>query len=135
MSRAVHTDVPVTDRSVNRRLGYAFFAPMTGWVIHEMIGVAITGRSCNAGAGVAGWQWVVLVIITALAVVLAVSAGLIALRVFHHWRREGGVLRAEGWDRVEFLSLFALFMSMLLLINIFYFGVMPVVIDSCLRTT
>lgn len=133
MSRAMHEDLPRPDKRVERRLAFGVFAPPVAWFVHEIVGVSITGRNCDAGLD--GWQWAVLIGVSVAAAAVAVVAGLFSYRIFRGWTHGGSPTEAEGWDRVEFVSLFGMFISGLLLLNIIYFGAMPFVVESCLRST
>lgn len=134
MTRAVHTEVPKVRKGTNRRLAFGIAAAPAAWSIHEVAGFAIVGRNCLANDELMTWQWVVLITLTVFSIGLAVAGALTSLRVFRSWRRGGRLTRAEGWDRVEFLALFGIFTSVLLLLNLIYFSVLPLVLEPCLRT-
>lgn len=133
MTRAVHKEVPKTGRGTNIRLAFALFAGPVAWTAHQLVGVAVTGRACT-GATLAAWQWTVLWVVTATAVGLTVAGIGVAYRAFRGWNRDTPVSHAEGWDRVEFLSLLAMFIGGYLLLNIIYFGIMPLLVDPCIAS-
>jgi hypothetical protein len=135
MTRAVHTEMPKVSKSTNRRLAFGVLAAPTAWLIHEIAGVAIVGRNCQLAEDISSWQWVALTGLTVFAAALAIAGGLSAFRVFRRYDPAGRVTRAEGCDRVEFVALFGIFISAFLLLNIIYFGVMPLVVEPCLRVT
>lgn len=128
-------DQPGAARHIDRRLAFGLFAPPVAWFAHEVAGVAIVGRHCATADSLLGWQWVALTVLSLGAAAVAVAAAIGAYRVFRRHTRGGSVTEAEGWSRVEFLSLLGMFLSALLLLNIVYFGVMPFVVEPCVRTT
>lgn len=137
MSRAVHREVPKTTKSANRRLAFGVFAAPVAWTVHEMVAVALVGRTCQLGDELSNWQWTALTVLTVLAAILALAGLLTAYGAFRRWGRETGkrerLTRAEGWDRVQFVALTGVFVSAILLLNIIYFGVMPMIVEPCLR--
>lgn len=132
MSRAVHTEVPKVRKGVNRRLVFGIGAAPLAWLVHEVTGFAIVGRNCPSNVGLVTWQWVALGAITVVSLGLAVTGALVSLRVFRSWRRDARLTRSEGWDRIEFLALFGVFTSLLLLLNLVFFSVLPLVLEPCL---
>jgi len=134
MAEAFHRELPRTDKATDQRLRFGVFAAPIAWVLHEVIGVAVVGRACYGNAQLTAWQWITLGAVSIVAALVAVAGGLSAYRVFRQWENGARITRAEGWDRVEFVSLMGMFLSGFLLLNIIYFGVMPLVVDPCVRT-
>lgn len=124
---------PRTDRSTDRRLAFSVFAPPLAWFAHETIGVAVVGRHCAAADHLTGGQWTMLIASAAVAAAIAVTACVIAYRIFSRQAPAGRITEAEGWGRVEFISLLGMFVSVLLLLNIVYFALMPFVVNPCMR--
>lgn len=133
MSRAYHREVSTTDKRTNRRLAFGVFAAPVAWFLHEIIGVAVTGRHCEASM-IADWQWTVYVILPIVAAAIALAGLVTAYGVFRHNFQGKKITRVEGWGRVEFVAVFGVFLSSFLLLNIIYFGVMPFVVDPCVRS-
>lgn len=122
------------DAATDRRLAFAVFAPPLAWFVHEIVGVSVVGRECDQADVLATWQWATLIVVSAAAAAIAVAGFFAALRIFRRWT--GGATsatHAEGRGRVEFVALLGMFLSALLLLNIIYFGVMPFVVQPCLR--
>ncbi|MCW8195833.1 hypothetical protein F6455_13645 [Proteobacteria bacterium 005FR1] len=135
MTRAIHEEVPKSDKRTNRRLAFGVFAAPVAWLLHEIIGVSIIGRHCAAGAAdLQPWAWIALVLLSAAAIVTAASAIITAWRVFRERFHGQSITRVEGWSRVQFVSIFGVFVSSFLLLNILYFSVLPFVVDPCVRT-
>lgn len=126
------------DRATERRLWFGILAPPAAWTAAELVGYALVGRTCGAGgpaAGPATWQWTALFSVTASAAAVTLGAMAIAYGVFR--RRTGGapLTRTDARDRVEFMAAGGVILGSMLLLNIVYFGIMPMIVDPCLRTT
>lgn len=138
MSRAVHREAPTADKSINRRLAFGVFATPVAWFLHEIIGVSIVGRNCQPAQGIGGgdiaaWQWTLLVIVPIAAAATALAGVIVAFRVFRKEDPGAKITRVEGWNRVQFVAVFGALLSSFLLLNIIYFGVMPFVVEPCVR--
>lgn len=133
MSDAVHRNVTVSDRSLRRRIAFGVFGAPAAWFLHEIASVALLGRNCAVDT-LPGWKWWALATVSLAALATAAASGTAAWRAFAQHRTDGGVWHAEGWGLPEFLGLFGLFVSGLLLLNIVYFGVLPWVVEPCARS-
>ena len=133
MRYAVHREIPRTDRRTDRRLAFGVFAAPLAWLVHEIAGLAIIGRHCQDGGDLAGWQWTALVILPVAAAGIALAGVIVAFSTFRDVRPDSRITKVEGWSRVEFVAVFGAFLSGLLLLNIIYFGVMPFVVEPCVR--
>lgn len=122
------------DTATDRRLVFAVFAPPIAWFVHEVVGVSVVGRECDKADVLAAWQWITLVAVSVTAAAIAIAGFFVSLGIFRRWSRSSASARdAEGRGRVEFVALLGMFLSGLLLLNILYFGVMPFVVQPCLR--
>lgn len=130
MSRTVHPNVPVADRGTNRKLAFGVLATPLAWFINEIAGVAIVGRDCAPGDSPSSVHWIAIGLVTLCALGIAIAGVITSWRVLHS--RHSAVFKAEGWNRVEFIALFGLFVSALLLLNMIFFGVMPLVVEPCM---
>jgi hypothetical protein len=135
MSRAEHAEVSKPEKPVSRRLTFGIVAAPVAWFLFEVASFVIIGRNCRVNGGLLPWHWVALGVVTVLCIGLALAGAVTAYRVFKGWRRNGRITRAEGWDRIEFASVFGVFTSLLLLLNIIYFSVLPLVLEPCVRVT
>lgn len=117
-------------RRTERRLWFALLAAPVAWMLHEVIGVSIIGRSCTAGA-LPSWKWVTLLSVSATALIVAIAAAVVAYRTFKGWTEGGKIATAEGWNRVEFMAQLGFFLSLLLLLNIVLFGIVPLMVNPC----
>jgi len=123
---------------MRRRLWFSILGPPTAWTLAELVGVASVRAICTTGNGpaaLATWQWLLLLGIPVAAAIIAAAGLLVGVGSF--CRTSGGMrfLHAEGVDRVQFMAMAGIIISSFLLLNIIYFGVMPVIVDPCLRTT
>ena len=126
------------DRRTERRLWFSILAAPIAWAVAELASYALVGRVCRPASATAAldtWQWVAVFGIPLLCALVALAALLTALGVFRRWTGPVKVTRAEGWNRVEFMALFGGIVSLLLLLNIIYFGVLPAIVEPCLRVT
>lgn len=126
------------DKSTERRLWFSILAAPAAWTVAEVVAFAASGRKCgvHGTSGALGpLEWA-LVIGVPLAAALVAGAGLlVAIRVFRSWTGPVPITRAEGWNRVEFMAIAGAIISLLLLLNIVYFAVLPLIVDPCLRVT
>lgn len=123
-------DVPAR---VERRLWFGILGGPTAWTVNEIASYAIAAERCDVGAGLDVIGWTGLVGISVLAAALTIAAGWIAYGIFRDASGDGRITVAEGWGRVEFMAMAGVFTSALLLLNIVYFSIMPLLIDPCLR--
>lgn len=121
-------------KEVERRLWFGLLAAPAAWTISEIVAVSVLGRSCDSGPTLSAWQWVTLLGVSAAAIVVAAAAAVVSYRTFKARTRGGKVTAAEGWDRVEFMAQLGFFLSLLLLLNIVFFGLTPLLVDPCLHT-
>lgn len=133
MRSSTANEVSRPDAATDRRLAFAVFAPPIAWFVHEIVGVAVVGRECDKSDVLAAWQWSTLIAVSLAAAAVAIVGLFASLRIFHRWTGGAPLRRAEGRRRVEFVALLGVFLSALLLLNIIYFGVMPFVVQPCLR--
>lgn len=134
------------DPSTERRLWFGLLAAPLGWSVSEVVVFAVVGRRCAAGGSGAGmessltaslhtWHWIVLLGVPLAAAALAVAALVTSVGVFRQWTGAIRITEAEGWSRVEFMAIAGAIVSTLLLLNIVYFAVMPLLVDPCMRAT
>lgn len=123
-------DVPA---GVERRLWFGILAGPTAWTVHEIASYAIAAESCGRAGELGAAGWFGLVGIDVLAAALTAAALRVAYGVFRAASGGGRITAAEGWGRVEFMAMAGVFTSALLLLNIIYFSIMPLLIDPCLR--
>lgn len=135
------------DRGTERRLWFGLLAAPAAWTIAELVGYGVIGRACRPLALPRGFepvigaaelqtgQWLVVLGLQAAAAAVAVAAILMAYGVFRRWTGRVPITRAEGWNRVEFMAIGGVIVSSALLLNIIYFGVMPLIVEPCMRTT
>jgi hypothetical protein len=117
-----------------RRLWFGILAAPVAWTLNELVGVSVVGRVCGQQE-LSTLQWAVLFGLAAAAAAVALAAGLTAYRLFRRWTPDLKFTHAEGWTRVEFMAMMGVIISGFLLLNIVFFGIMPLFVNPCLRTT
>lgn len=133
MNRAVHEAVSRGNRGVRRRLAFALLAAPLMWSLHELASLVVVDGTCERASETT--QRLLLAAISVAAAAVAGGGLACGYGVFRHRRGGEGLFAAEGWDAVQFLALFAVFVSGLLLLNILYFSVVPFLVEPCLRST
>jgi len=116
-----------------RRLVFQVAASAVAWVSLGVADVIITWRACihetpHGGAGIPYFA------ITGLLFCLTLLAGGMSYRT---WRKLSGLtalLRAEGRERSEFLSLAGLYISFTLGAGIVWLGLPLFILEMCVRT-
>jgi len=116
-----------------RRLVFQVAASAVAWVSLGVADVLITWRACihetpQGGAGIPSFA------ITGLLFCLTLLAGGMSYRT---WRKLSGLtalLRAEGRERSEFLSLAGLYISFTLGAGIVWLGLPLFILEMCVRT-
>lgn len=126
------------DRETERRLWFSLLAAPLAWTAAQLGAYVVAGRDCGVqgpGGVLDGWQWLAVLGIPAAAALVALAGLVVAVGVFRRWSGPVSITRAEGWNRVEFMSLVGAIVSVVLLLNIVFFGIMPLIVDPCLRVT
>lgn len=134
------------DAGTERRLWFGLLAAPLAWMVAEVVGFAVVGRTCTAGGsgpgmrsslapGLDTWHWVVLLGVPLAAAALSAAGLVTAVGVFRRWTGAVRMREAEGWNRVEFMAIAGAIVSAMLLLNIAYFAIMPLIVDPCMRAT
>jgi hypothetical protein len=124
-----------TPTAVRRRLWFSLLAGPLAWTVHELVGVALIGRTCELGTGFPAWRWAALVAVGVAALLVTSAAAVTAFSTFRSRVGHANVFTATSRDSVEFLARFALFVSLFLLFNIVLFGAAPLAVDPCVGGT
>lgn len=122
---------PVPTKTIERRLLFALLAAPVAWMLHEVVGFSVVGRRCAVQGGLLVWQWAALIGVGALSFGVAALAAVIAYGIFRGWSQEAAILKSEGWNRVSFMARLGFFLSMILLVNIVFFGLLPWIVHPC----
>jgi hypothetical protein len=117
---------------VRARLWFGLLGAPIAWTVHEIVGAAVIGRSCDLAAGFASWRWSTLTVVSLAAVVIAAAAAIVAYRTYRGWVGNARVFTARSRDSVELMSRLGFLVSLFLLFNIVLFGVAPLVVDPCI---
>ena len=117
-------------RAVEKRLLFGVLGAPIAWSVHEIVSVAVVGRRCEAG-GLLAWQWATFIGVSVLCLGVAVAAALTAYRMFASSPHERGLLASEGSNRVTFMALLGFFLSLILIVNIVFFGLVPGIVHPC----
>ncbi|HEX5420739.1 MAG TPA: hypothetical protein VFY39_12130 [Gammaproteobacteria bacterium] len=123
---------PQPSKKMERRLLFAVLGAPIAWALHEVVDFSVIGRRCEIQGGLVVWQWGAVIGVGVLAFAIAALAAITAFRLFHRWPREAALLKAEGWNRVSFMALLGFFLSVILMVNIIYFGLTPWVVHPCM---
>ena len=131
---AAHRETASPSRSVERRLWFGILGAPFAWTLHELVGSAVVGRRCAQEGLLETWQWATIIGVSVLAVAIAGAAAWSAFRVFRELS-PAKLSKAEGWDRVEFMAIAGIIVSLSLGANIVMMGVMPAIVSPCTVTT
>lgn len=129
MSEETQKQLPNISKTIRRQLIFIIFTPPVVWALHEMISLVIAEQACQQG--VASMPFIALVSISAAALILTLISISMGIRLLSQQRRESAIFSLEGWDPIQFLALFATFVAGLLLLNMLYFSVLPLLVTSC----
>ena len=125
-------------KGTERRLWFSILAPPAAWTIAQLASYSVVGRVCGDHArasSLESWQYAAVLGIPAAMALVTLAALLVALGTFRRWSGNVRITEAEGWNRVEYMAIAGAIISFFLLINIIYFGIMPLIVDPCLRVT
>lgn len=120
------------DKRVRRRLAFALFAPPLAWGFHELVSLALIGRTCETPLSTPLWAG--LLATSAIALLVTVTSIWSGYQTFRSQYRQTHLLKAEGLQTASFLALFAIFTGSLLLLNMLLFGVLPFLVEPCVRS-
>jgi hypothetical protein len=123
---------PQPTKKMERRLLFAVLGAPLAWALHEVVDFAVIGRRCEIQGGLVAWQWVAVISTGAVAFAIAALATATAFSLLHKWPRDASLLRAEGLNRVSFMALLGFFVSVILTVNIVYFGLIPWIVHPCM---
>ncbi len=118
-------------KKLERQLLFAVLAAPIAWSIHEVTDVSVLGRRCEISNGLLGWQWAVLIGVGSLSFIVAALGLYTSIRAFRSWTHEAPLFRSDGTNRVSFMALIGLFVSIILLGSIVYFGLEPWLVHPC----
>ena len=135
LSKALHRETPSPSKRIERRLWFGILAGPFAWTAHELIGLAIVGRRCMDDADMDPLGYWLLFGIGLAAAAITAAGAWVAFRVFREWTDQKKLTRAEGWDRVEFMAIAGVIISIALLANIILMAVMPAIVNPCMVTT
>ncbi|HEU4616570.1 MAG TPA: hypothetical protein VFV10_00940 [Gammaproteobacteria bacterium] len=121
---------PEPPRPVEMRLLFGVLGAPIAWSVHEIMSVSVIGRRCEAG-GLLPWQWATFIGVSVLCLAVAVAAALTAYRLFAASPHQRGVLASEGMNRVTFMAQLGFFLSLILIANIVFFGLVPGIVHPC----
>jgi hypothetical protein len=122
---------PEPTRKVEKRLLFALFAAPVAWSIHEVASFGIIGRRCAAQGGLVTWQWALFIGFSVLCFALAAAGLVTAYRMFARWPHERGLFAPEVDNRVTFMAQLGFLLSLILLVNIVLFGILPGIVHPC----
>lgn len=131
---AVHRPTAEPSRSVERRLWFGVLGAPVAWTLHELVGASVAGRRCVEEGAMESWQWLTIIGVSVLATLTAAAAAWVAYRVYREHSSQK-ITEAEGWDRIEFMAIAGVIISLALLGNIILMGVMPAIVAPCMVTT
>ncbi|GEM_PF-2159185 len=129
MSEEKLKQLPQINQTIRRQLIFIIFTPPVAWVLHEMSSLVIAEQACQQG--LASMPFMALLAISAVAIVVTLLSIVMGIRLLRQQRQHKTIFRLEGWDPIQFLALFATFVAGLLLLNMLYFTVLPVLVTSC----
>ena len=130
MSRPPDVAYDQPPRSTERALLFALLSPAVFWSLAQIVGVSTIGRVCYSER-FAPWQWALMMATICAGIAVAAGSVTVAFRTFKRRTGDGSLLRAEGWDRVEFMAQAAFYGGFILLVNMVMFGLAPLIINSC----
>jgi hypothetical protein len=122
---------PEPSRKTEKRLLFALFAAPIAWSIHEVASFGIIGRRCAAPGGLLTWQWVLFIGFGVLCFGLAAAGLVTAYRMFGYWPHKRGLFAPEVDNRVTFMAQLGFLLSLILLVNIVLFGIVPAIVHPC----
>lgn len=131
MNRPPNVEHDQPPRSTERALWFALLSPALLWSVAQIVGVSTIGRVCYSER-FAPWQWTLMMAVICTAIAGTIASVVVAFRTFKGRTRDGSLLKAEGWDRVEFLAQAAFYGGVILLVSIVMFGLAPLILNSCL---
>ena len=115
------------------RVWFGLAAGAAAWVLQGVLGTAIASRTCDAAEAhmsVPGMLRMGLLVLSALAFVLAVSAALTAFARWRHLARSSW-LQAEGYDGPEFLSFAGVLVSSVFALEILWAALPAFFVGGC----
>lgn len=130
MNRAMHRTLLRPSPADRRWLIFAVFGAPVMWALNQTVGLTVVGHGCHR-LGKAGLTGVA--VISGIAMVVALAGLFSGYRVFRRYSGGERLFSAEGYQSVQFIALFGTFVSGLLLLNLIYFGLMPFLVNPCLR--
>jgi hypothetical protein len=120
------------------RLWFGFMGGAAAWVLAGILNVVLAWEACVSDNGGSFFFTqtgvrVVLGVITAVMLVLAVSAGIVSFRNWRLLSRQRDFIEAEGRGRQEFMAIFGTFVSACLGVGIVWFLIPIYIVRFCVR--
>lgn len=122
----------------HRRLWFGFAASLA-WGGLGVADILVTWQACALHDAPFGVPMshpaarVVYLALSLLSLAIAVAAGVMSWRTWRSLSGGGGIFRAEGYERREFMALMGLFMSVTLGMGIIWLTLPPLMLELCGR--
>lgn len=122
-----------------RWLWFGVTGAAIAWIVAEFLNVLIFGQSCPRWA--AAWVQpaplaprIILLVITLALLAMAIAAGLVCHRLWRRLNAENtSFLKAEGYDRRTYMTLFGWVVSSTLGLGLIWFALPICIIRLCVR--